>query len=101
MLAMKSVGIATSSIGLVYGLLITKAISFEAPYVEWANIAAPDLAAGLTLAVSVGLLGAWLFYFNESAVRRVGFAYAERLFECLTTLKVAGAAKSQKRGATS
>jgi hypothetical protein len=29
---------------------------------------------------------AWLFYFDKDAVKRMGFVYAERLFECLVTM---------------
>ena len=60
---------------------------------------APDgLAArrAAILAVSVAMLAAWLFYFNGDAVRRVGFAYAERLFECLSSLPAAPRKRAAK-----
>jgi hypothetical protein len=38
------------------------------------------------LVISVALLASWLFYFDADAVKRIGFAYAERLFECLPSL---------------
>ena len=39
MLAMKPVGILTSTIGLLYGLLIGKVLSFIPPYADLANFA--------------------------------------------------------------
>lgn len=87
MLAMKPVGIFTSSISLLYSLLEAKVITLDTPYFRIANFGEFSLAPGLNLIVSLVLLATWLFYFNEEAVRRVGFAYAERLFECLPEMK--------------
>lgn len=50
------------------------------------HCAVPGLAAGLTLLISLALLAAWLLYFDQGAVRRMGFVYAERLFDCLPSL---------------
>jgi hypothetical protein len=86
MLAMKPVGIFSSLLGVVYGLLIAKILQVEPPHFEAANFADPGLAAGLTLLISMALLSAWLLYFDEAAVKRIGFVYAERLFECLSSL---------------
>lgn len=98
MLAMKPIGILTSLIGFGYGLFIGKVINLSSPFLNLAKIADLGLASGLTLAVSLALLAVWIFYFNEPAVRRVGFAYAERLFECLPTLKDSALAKRTKKG---
>jgi hypothetical protein len=86
MLAMKPIGVFTSLAGLVYGLAIAQVLQLAPPYVVPVNIANPGLAAGLTLLISLALLAAWLFYFNQDAVRRVGIVYAERLFECLSIM---------------
>lgn len=91
MLAMKPVGVLSSVIGIVYGLLIAKVISLNPPSAAFAKLADPGLPGGLTLLISVALLAAWLFYFDERAVRRVGFVYAERLLESLATLPSAKA----------
>jgi hypothetical protein len=71
MLAMKWVGVATSALGLVYGLLIAKVLKTSSPHVIVSNLADPGLAAGLTIVISVALLAAWLLYFNQDAVRRL------------------------------
>lgn len=86
MLAMKSVGIFTCLIGIIWALLLGRVLRFDEPYFVAANLLRPGLAYGLTLSLSVILLSAWVFYFNRDAVKRVGFAYAERLFECLHSL---------------
>lgn len=95
MVAMKPVGLMTSTIGLLYSLFTGKVLSLNPPYAALADLSGFGLAPGLSLLVSLSLLAAWLFYFNEDAVRRVGFAYAERLFECLPKVK---APASSKRG---
>lgn len=86
MLALKDVGVVCSLLGLLYGLSIAKVVQLAPPAFTPANMAAPGLAASLTLLVSVAMLAAWLLYFNADAVRRVGFAYAERLFEALAAM---------------
>ena len=86
MLAMKPVGIVSCRLGIVYGLLIAKILQVVPPHFDPVHLADPGLAAGLTLLISLALLAAWLLYFEQGAVRRMGFVYAERLFECLPSL---------------
>jgi hypothetical protein len=86
MLAMKPIGILTALLGVIYGLVICKALSFSPLAFQVINLAAPGLAAALTLLVSAALLFAWTLYFDKAAVQRIGMAYAERLFECLDAL---------------
>jgi len=86
MLGMKPLGVGTCILGLLYGLNIAQVIQFAPLAFEYPNFGSPNLASTLTLLVSIGLLTAWLGYFDKEAVRRVGFAYAERLFESLSSL---------------
>lgn len=86
MLAMKPIGIVTCLLGLLYGLVLAAVIELDPLAVNLVNLARPGLAAAMTLVISVALLASWLFYFDADAVRRIGFAYAERLFECLPSL---------------
>ncbi|MGE6637319.1 hypothetical protein [Ectopseudomonas khazarica] len=95
MLAMKPVGIVSSILGIVYGLLIAKVVQVTPPHFYPVHFADPGLAAGLTLLISTALLAAWLLYFDQSAVRRMGFVYAERLFECLPSLTSSASRKRQ------
>jgi hypothetical protein len=86
MLAMKPIGIVTCLLGLVYGLALAGVVDLDPLAVNLVNLARPGLAAAMTLVISVVLLATWLFYFDADTVKRIGFAYAERLFECLPSL---------------
>lgn len=87
MLAMKPIGIVISLSGVVYGLHLADAIQREAPYIQLQHMLSSGTVASLTTFVSLILLYAWLFYFTPSAVRLIGFEYAERLFEAMTKLQ--------------
>jgi len=87
MLAMKRTGIAISLISFTYGLAEGGVIGAHSPYVSVDRLAQLDISVGITLAVSAVFLAAWLLHFNAGAVRRIGFVYAERLFERLPSLK--------------
>ncbi|HHT2833404.1 hypothetical protein [Klebsiella aerogenes] len=86
MTAMRWVGLVSSFLGFIYGLVIAKVLILMPPHVNIINISNPSLPASLTLFISLLLLLAWLFYFNESSLKRMGFSYAERLFECLNNI---------------
>lgn len=100
MLAMKPVGVVACVLGLTYGLTIANVLQFVPLALVPGNLAAPGLAAALTLLISITLLAAWLFYFDKDVVRRVGFAYAERLFECLLSLPSAAPRKRMTKAST-
>lgn len=93
MLAMKPVGIVSCILGIVYGLLIAKVLQVRSPYFDPLHFADLGLASGLSLMVSLALLASWLLYFDQDAVRRMGFVYAERLFECLPSLPLSAPRK--------
>lgn len=92
MLGMRGAGIGTSVLGLAYGLVISQALFLSPFRFEPTALASPGLAGALTIAISLFLLLSWLFYFNEDRVRSIGFVYAERLFERLSSM-------TEKRGA--
>jgi hypothetical protein len=87
MLAMKPVGVAISVFTITYGLAQAKVLHFHAPHFELDAITDIDLHAAMTLAVGTIFLLGWLLYINRGAVLRIGYAYAERLFERLPSLK--------------
>ena len=86
MLAMRPVGVVSSLLGILCSLLIAKILQVTPPHFNPIHFFDPGLAASLTLLISAALLAAWLLYFDCDAVRRMGFVYAERLFECLPSL---------------
>jgi hypothetical protein len=92
MLAMKPTGIVICLLSILYAVDQTGLMRLESPYIAPAKL---DLPAGLTLSVASVFLAAWLFYFRRGAVRRIGFVYAERLFERLPTLRVVAATKNE------
>lgn len=98
-LAMKPVGIVLSVLGLAYGLIIAKVVQLAPLTFAPIHLADPGLAAALTLVISVAQLAAWFFYFDGDAVKRVGFVYAERLFECLPKLKISATRARSKTAA--
>lgn len=86
MTALKPFGIVICCAGIFYGAVIAGVLKFEPFQFSLHHLLDPGLAAGLTLFVSVSLLLSWVGYFNAATVRRIGFVYAERLFECLVSL---------------
>lgn len=89
MLGLKPVGVAASVLGLAYGLLFAKVLQIAPAAVHIENLAAPGIAGSITMTVSLAMLLVWTISFRANDVRRVGFVYAERLFEHLPKLSVA------------
>jgi hypothetical protein len=85
MLALKPVGILVCLLSILYALFLAEVIHVPLKFVL-VNIFAPGITAGITLLASVLFLSVWLLYFNEASVRRIGYVYAERLFECINTI---------------
>lgn len=86
MTAVKPLGLVSCAFGIAYGLVIAGVIQHSPLGWAWEHLLNPGLAAGVTLLVSVTLAAAWVLYFTRDAVRRIGFAYGERLFERLPAL---------------
>lgn len=100
MLALKPAGIVVCLAGIFYGLLISKALRADPFEFAPIHLLDPGLPAALTLGISIALLLAWIAYFNADTVRRIGFTYAERLFECLVKLPATGRGKPRAARAT-
>lgn len=88
MTGVKCIGIITSFLGLIYGLIIAGVITVIPPHFNVVHFANPGLAASLTLMISIILLFSWVFYFNKKTIKGFGYSYAERLLECLPSLTV-------------
>jgi hypothetical protein len=85
MLAMRPVGILTCMLGIVLGLLLGKVVHIHPLGLDSDNLLSPGAAGGMTLVVAVALLFFWS-HFNADQVRRMGYVYAERLFESMKSL---------------
>lgn len=86
MMAVRYIGIITSLAGITFALVLSKVLLLKPISLDFANLAEPGMVGGITLAVSLLLLSGWAFYFNEAAVKRIAYVYAERLFESLKNL---------------
>jgi hypothetical protein len=95
MMAVRIIGLVTCIVGIAFGLTLSKVIQLKPFLTDFLNLAEPGASGGITLMVSVILLFSWT-YFRESAVKRMGYVYAERLFESLNSLP-----KKRKTGTTS
>lgn len=87
MTALRPIGVISCMLGISYGLILADVVGQTEPFFDISKIFAPGLAAGLTLLISSALLTAWIFYFTQAALWRVGCVYAERLFERLPGLR--------------
>lgn len=85
MTALKPVGIMLCLLSIFYALFLGGIIQSPLDFV-WANLLNPGITAGISLLVSVLFLSVWCLYFNSECVRRIGYVYAERLFESLNTI---------------
>jgi hypothetical protein len=93
MLAMKPTGIVVCLISIVYGLARARLIQNQSPYIAPERLGHLEVSTGIALVVSISFLATWLFHFNPASVRRIGFVYAERLFERLPSLKTPPSAR--------
>lgn len=87
MVAMKPIGAFVCVVAMMYCALLSKAVRWHAPYFDIDALAAPGIAAGLGFLVAIAMLGFWLFYFRKDMVKTFGYAYADRLFESIASLK--------------
>lgn len=87
--AMKPIGIMVCVIALAYCAMLSKAISLHAPYFNIDALADPGIAAGLGFLVATAMLGFWLFHFRKDVIKTFGYAYADRLFESIGSVKAA------------
>jgi hypothetical protein len=85
MLAMRPVGILICILGIVLGLLLSKVINIHPLAFNADNLLLPGAAGGMTLIVAIALLFFWS-HFSADQVRRIGYVYAERLFESMKSL---------------
>lgn len=81
----RRLGWATSGVGFAVGVLLSGFIKVEPFRIDWKILLELPLPAALTMGVSAALFIVW-FFFGPKAVRRAGYAYADRLLETLRSL---------------
>jgi len=87
MCGLKPVGLVLSFIGLFLGLLMAQVVGLQPLDFDVAKLLAPGLAGGISIAVPVAMIIAWLFFATKSDIRKIGDVYAERLFEAIKDVK--------------
>lgn len=101
MLAMKPIGLLTSLIGIVFGLVQGQILQFSPIRMQVIKLLSPGAAAGITLFSATIIFLSWM-YFTEAHLKRIGYTYAERLFESASGINAAsGAGKRTRARATS
>lgn len=89
-LALKPIGLLTCALGVAGGALLGGIFGRgPPPGINLDRLLAPGVAAGVAITSSLVLALLWLCL-TRSGLKRVGLAYADRLFECLDTLPAAG-----------
>lgn len=94
MMGARWLGLATSTLGVLVGLVLAGAIAPALPHLRLEALWRPGLEGAVTLAVSLPLWCVW-WYFGEKSVRRIANVYAERLFEALRSLPKPRASRSK------
>lgn len=86
MLGLKNIGIFVAVISIVWVLLYAHAFTPISPYFNVSGLLQSDIKILVPLIVSSVILIIWIFLVNESALKQVSFAYAERLLHSCDTL---------------
>lgn len=80
------VGVAIAVISALWVLMAGGVLTPTAPVYHPDRWSALTLPMGVSLLMSATMLAVWLFAITPGAARRTGFAYAERLMECVDPL---------------
>ncbi|WP_237170220.1 hypothetical protein [Pandoraea thiooxydans] len=86
MLAMKPLGVSTSLVGIAVGLFLSETLQFSPFRIHPGKLLSPGAVGGITLFVATAVLISWM-YFTEAHLKRIGYVYAERLFESIAGLQ--------------
>ena len=84
-LALKLQGLGAALVGFALGALSANAFSLQRPYVLIENLVHPGHPAAIALVSALLMMVIWLS-FTKANLKRIGFAYADRLFECIDAL---------------
>jgi len=84
-LALKPHGLGAALVGFALGAQSANAFALQRPYVRFENLFHPGPLAAIALVTAAVMAVVWLS-FTKANLRRIGFAYAERLFECIDAL---------------
>lgn len=94
-LALKPVGLAASVAGVLGGVQMAGVFKLHPPRLDLSSLMSPGLPAAVAIVTSLVIAVVW-FCLTKAGLKRVGVAYADRLFECLDTLPAAGRTRKSK-----
>lgn len=94
-LALKPIGLLFCAATLLGGVILAGALASNPPGVAWSRLAAPGIAGSVAMGSALVIALVWCAL-TRTGLKRVGIAYADRLFECLDTLPAAGRTRKNK-----
>lgn len=97
-LALKPVGLLFCAALFLGGALLAGVVHGRPPTLDWMRFASPGIAGSVAMTSALVIAAVWCGL-TRTGLKRVGIAYADRLFECLDTLPAAGRTRKNK-GAT-
>jgi len=87
-LGLRWLGFGISIICMGWVMIHERILILTHPYFAQEPLYRLPPPAIISFIVSISLACMWLFFINESAVKRVGYAYAERLLESCNRIKI-------------
>ncbi len=96
MLGLKTIGIFVAVISIFWVLLYAQVFTFTTPYFNFGNLLQADIKTLVPLIVSTIILIIWILLVNESSLKQVSYAYAERLLHSCDTLAQKTSKSSKK-----
>jgi len=86
-LGLRWIGIGVSITCMTWVFIHEKVFTFTKPYFVPEHFLSLPPVALVSITVTFVMIGLWILFINESALRRTGFAYAERLLESCDTVQ--------------
>lgn len=81
-LALKMPGLCVAVLGFTLGAMLAGAVTTNQPYLTADHLLHPGYPSGISMGFALVMFAYWL-RLTESHAKRVSFAYADRLYECL------------------
>lgn len=94
-LALKPVGLLLCFASLAGGAVLSGVIQGRPTTIDWNRLVSPGIAGSVAMASAVVISLVWCGL-TRTGLKRVGTAYADRLFECLEGLPAAGRTRKNK-----
>jgi hypothetical protein len=86
-LGVRPYGVLVSTLCIAWILFHAKVLSVSGPFVAPDRMISLGPEESVATIVAAAILGVWLLFFNEAALQRAGFSYAERLLQSCDNIK--------------